>query len=1011
MTSRGHRRAGLDLVASFVVAVAALAAVQCGRQQEVPEETADLATEFADPGMEVRPRLRWWWPGANVDHAELVREVHEIADAGFGGVEIADVYDSVHEPMDPKVYGWGTERWNEAVAVVLEAAKERGLVVDVTIGPHWPSTVPTIVPDDAAAAQEITFGQAIVKGGETYSGELPEPLLPPSGISRGNPDPPLTTHVLRVLAVACRGSCATEGTVTLDAASATDLTDRVVEGRIDWTAPSGADWVLLPIYHRPTGQIVNMFDRNPLNSPVTSPQSYVVDHFGRAGAQAVIDYWESVLLTPRVRALLAEVGGSIFEDSIEIKNTQYWTPGLLEEFEARRGYSIEPYLPVIMNRTIETFGRAAEPAFTFGADNLDERVRHDWEQTLNELWFENRLEPLRSWAESLGMRYRNQGYGTTVDVILSAALTGQPEGESLGFRSNVDQYRALASGRDMGGGLKLSDEMGAFFGAYDTLWTTEMIPTLNRNFAAGVNELYLHGYAYADAPGAQWPGFAAFETAFAEPWNGQQPTWTHIQDLTGYMARTQLVLRRGLNTVDVAYLRPELDRRGGHAEDPSLLRAGYSVGYLSPAVLELPSATVADGRLAPDGPAYRALLIVDEPAMEPTTAKRLLALARAGLPIFFAGATPRTVPGLKDHESQSEALAKVVAELLAEPSVRQVAGEDELLDVLASVGIEPDVRHGEPADVVNVHRRDGGTDFYYLSNNGAEAVTLGVELAGLGTPFALDAWTGAIRPIAPSTPGARGVRIDVSLVPGQATIVAVGDGRVLGGAPGERASGTTADELAYEEGLLVVRDGEAGTYTTTLASGEHVASDIQRVPEPIKLERWTLSVEAWGPGERATQTSKRRLPEITLERLRPWTEIEGLEHVSGVGTYSTTVDLEEGWTGGYGAYLDLGDHVDTVRVRVNGQSVGPVDQIHSVVDVGPSLEGGANTVEVEVATSLANQLLQVRPELAAAPPRPPGPGGGPGGPPRPRMTPQAQGYGLLGPVVLRPYGQVAVSDR
>ncbi len=985
MKTSSHRSTTSHLLASLLLTAAALGSVHCRSQEEEPTATLapDFAGQFASPGREVQPRLRWWWPGAHVDHEELVREVHEIADAGFGGVEIADVYDSVHEPMDPEVYGWGTDRWNEAVAVVLEAANERGLVVDITIGPHWPSTVPTIVPDDPAAAQEVTFGQTIVKGGQTYSGELPEPILPPSGVSRGNPEPPLTTHVLRVLAVACAGACATEGTATLDADSVTDVTDRAGDGRIDWTAPSGADWVLLPIYRRPTGQIVNMYDRNSMNSPVTSPQSYVVDHFGRAGAQAVIDYWEGVLLTPRVRALLAEVGGSIFEDSIEIKNTQYWTPGLLEEFEARRGYSIEPYLPILMNRTRESFRRAAEAAFTFGDTDLDERIRHDWDHTLNELWFENRLEPLRSWTESLGMRYRNQGYGTTVDVILSAALTGQPEGESLGFGDNVDQYRALASGRDMGGGEKLSDEMGAFFGAYDTLWTTEMIPTLSRNFAAGVNELYLHGYAYADAPGAQWPGFAAFETAFAEPWNAQQPTWAHIQDVTGYMARTQLVLRQGRNTVDVAYLRQELDRRGGYPEDPTLLRAGYSVGYLSPAVLELPSANVTDGQLAPDGPAYRALLVVDDPAIPLTAANRLLELARQGLPIIFAGAAPETVPGLLDHEGRSRALRDVVAELLAEPSVKQVPAESDLLDALAGAGIEPAVHYGEPADLLNVHRRVGTTNFYYLYNNADEAVARSVDFVGTGRPFLLDGWTGVIRPIAAFSRTDRGVEVEVSLAPGEATIVAVSSGQALGRAPGEGASDTTADEL--------VDDG--------------------RRPEPLTLDEWTLSVEAWGPGESASETSKVRLEEIRLDGLRPWTAIEGLEHVSGLGTYSTTFDVDGGGTAGHGASLDLGRTVDTVRIRVNGQVVGPVNLMNPVVDIGPYLTAGTNTLEVEVATSLANRLLEARPELAAGSPRPPGSGGAPGGPPRPRMAPRAQGYGLLGPVVLQPHGQAALEER
>ena len=244
--------------------------------------------------------------GCPVKHDELIREVNEIADAGFGGVEIADVYDSVAAVMDPSIYGWGTKAWTDAVEVVLETAKARGLVVDISIGPHWPSTVPTIVPDDAAAAKEIVHGRAIVRGGGAFAGPLPEPVLPPGGVMRGNPSPPVTARVLRVLAARCTGSCDGEGTVELDADSVRDVTASLVDGRLTWTAPAGGEWVLLPIYERGTGQIVNMFAFNPNNSPVTEPQSYVVDHFSRAGAQVVMDYWEKTLLTPRTRQLLAE---------------------------------------------------------------------------------------------------------------------------------------------------------------------------------------------------------------------------------------------------------------------------------------------------------------------------------------------------------------------------------------------------------------------------------------------------------------------------------------------------------------------------------------------------------------------------------------------------------------------------------------------------------------------------------------------------------------------------------
>lgn len=994
--ARGVAVAGM--AAALALGLAGTPAAGAGGSAPASDPTEAFASQFADvTDSTYKAKVRWWWPGAYSSDEEIVREVNEIADAGFGGFEIADVYDSVTEELDPEVYGWGTDNWNHAVEVALQAAKDRGLVVNITVGPHWPSTVPTIDPDSEASSKEITFGQLAVAGGTVYQGDLPDPFLDPSGVTAGNPDPqPLTTELLKVFGVQCADTCSDTGTVALDESTIVDLTDLVVDRQISWDVPEGDNWLLLPVYTRPTGQIVNMFDMNPAASAVTDPQSYVVDHFGAAGSQAVIDYWDSTLLTPAIRELLEEVGGTIFEDSIELKTTGYWTPGMLDEFEADQGYDVSEYLPLVVMRTLGTFAGPGVSAFTFSDSELSELVLEDWDDTINQLWFENRLEPFTEWAESIGMEYRNQGYGTTVDSILSAALTGQPEGESLGFGSEVDRFRAVASGRDMGGTSKLSDEMGAFFGAYATTWNDQMLPTLNRDFSGGVNELYIHGYATDDAPGVEWPGFSAFGTMFAEPWNGKQPTWTAITDMTGYINRTQLVLQQGTNTVDVAFLRQDLDIDGGYFEDQSVVRAGYSTGYLSPGVLELPSATVTDGVLAADGPSYQALIVDDEQAMELATAEKLLELAEDGLPIIVVGGVPERTIG-RDVAGETSDMQDVFDELLTTDGVTQVDEDSDVLDALADV-VEPAVVNATAIDLYNVHRRADGADYYYLYNNTGAALSTSVELSGEGRPYVLDAWTGEIKPIAEYMLDGDRVVVDVSLESGAATIVALAGDDAFGFTGQARsATSTTADEVVVDGQRLMIRDSEAGTYETTLASGREVTSTVKSVPDATELTGWTLAIESWEPGDSATDVAKVAMDPVELDSLVPWSEIEGLEYVSGVGTYTTTLELGKSWTGGYGAYLDLGEHNDSVRVRVNGVEVGPVDQLDAVVDLGGYLHRGSNTIEVKVATSLYNVLLEVRDGFGA---------GGFGS-----LGTEPRAYGLTGPVVLQPYGEAVVAGR
>ena len=99
-------------------------------------------------------------------------------------------------------------------------------------------------------------------------------------------------------------------------------------------------------------------------------------------------------------------------------------------------------------------------------------------------------------------------------------------------------------------------------------------------------------------------------------------------------------------------------------------------------------------------------------------------------------------------------------------------------------------------------------------------------------------------------------------------------------------------------------------------------------------------------------------------------------------------DLGSSWTGGLGAYLHLGGVFDTYTVTVNGRALPPRDVLDLRVDLGPYLRAGRNTIEVEVATTLSNRLRVTRPEVFAVAAR--------------------QAYGLIGPVRLVPYREVAL---
>ena len=970
--------AGLAAGAGLLPRHAAAASEAAVGAQGLPR---DLAQEFANPGLATAAGFRWWWPHGRVDPTEIAREVDQVADAGFGVLEVADVTHSLRArgiEVDLATYGWGSPAWITGVKAALRQAKKRGVRVDVTVGPSWPAAVPTITPDDDAACTELAHGRVTVAGGTTYDGAVPEPVVPAA--------PSVTARDL-IAVQAFRTGATTKGVTTLDASSFIELTDRVSDGRLMWTAPADGAWVVLSYWRRGSGQ-------EPEAGPHTEPRSWVVDHFSAAGAQAVINLWEARILDRELRSLLADTGGYLFEDSLEIETeATIWTPRMLQEFRTRAGYDLMPYLPVVVEAH-ENYVYAFDPVTTT-------RVRDDFNQVLSDLYRDNHLLLLQGFARSLGMGLRVQPYGLETDTVEHSALLDVPETESLGFK-NLDDYRVMAGGRDLGGRTVLSCEAACYFGAaYQTTWD-RALQTINSIFAAGVNQAVLHGFAYADAPDVSWPGFAAFSpyyggaVGYGEAWGPRTPQWRHIGDVAGYLTRTQLVLQTGAPRYDLVFLRQKgwaSTGIGPHWVTREGTHLGWSHSFATAALLDLPGVEVRDGRLAPDGPAYKAMVIApdkfrgQELTIELSAARRVLELARAGLPVVLLGDWSKAEPVGLAQPGDTEEVRRLMTHIAALSTTRTVLVEAEIGAALADLGVSPDVSH-ESSTVMHVRRTVGDVDLYYLANakhaenRRLQRVTQDVWLTSSrvdAVPLLLDSWSGEIVPIGLWERDGNRVRVQVDVRPGQSTIVALVPPT---GPDALGATATSGDGVRVDARGLFVRTSSDGHVTTTLRDGSVVLTAVDRVRQPVELTSWDLEVEDWQPGSAPTETI-RPVRSMRLDKLAPWSQVPGLEDVSGVGRYSTQVDLGSDWGSEDGALLEVGEVSDTFRITVNGHAIGPCDVLDTTVDLGPHLRKGRNVIELEVATTLINRLRMVTPDVYAVAGR--------------------QEYGLIGPVRLGPY--------
>ncbi|GAB6899351.1 glycosyl hydrolase [Kineosporia succinea] len=947
---------------------------------------------FATPPRADAPWVRWPLAPAVTD-AELETELTEMARAGIFGAEI----------------GQGTFPPIAQVATILRKANELGITISLSHGPVAAPEGFTV--DDENARKSVVHGAVKLAGGTSFSGVLPAPST----------ENRLT--LIAVIAYRITGTWSTTATTTLDLDSATDLTGKVTDrdtrgvqggtssGRLTWTAPTGGDWALIAVYGVGT---------------IAQPDLLTV-----AGRRVLTQVMDQEFAP--IKSLLRKNAGDLFYDSHTGDRgspNDTWSNTLAADFRKANGYSLVPYLPALTTLPTSGFG-AALPGFTFGA-TITAKFTNDFAQTRTDVWLRTQVLALQEWAKKYNQKIRLQPYGQNgpaVDSIQAAAVLDKVETETLWFGDVVDNYLPEASAVHMTGRTWYSIEASAVLqGAYAMTWQDQVVH-MNKAYAGGVTKLVSHIYPYADSSTSVWPGFSLFPDSFGNSWGPRSPHWKDAARYNAYFARTQQVLAQGTAQRDVAvymqnyvYPQPYLYENLQYWSDAGLERSGYTRDYLNPTLLALPNAIVTNGRLAEKGPGYKVLILdgqqlptsaASRSAMDVATARRVLALAKAGLPVVVVGSAPASSPGI-DADADAT-VQKLMKQLLAQRGVHVVARQSEVPALLTKLGIRPDAQPAEAGPVLTVHRKDNGADFYWFYNQGSvispktpantydpatgSPVSATFTLAGRGTPLRLNPWDGSVTPIERYTTGKGTVTVSLDLAPEDTAIVVLTTDPSRFGQKSRalHVVSTTADAVVPgKDGAIVIAAAAAGSYSTTLSNGRVVHSKIGALPRAIDLTgtTWTLNAEDWQPasaygttGPAATKTTKKAVS-VRLAALKPWPQIPELTDASGIGVYTSTFQLDATWKAVQSATLSLGSVTDSFTVTINGRTVDFVNQLSASAEIGSHLKQGANTLEVTVSTTLINRLRTLNKTQGTWP---------------------VQANGLVGPVTITPRGTATVA--
>ncbi|KQR50931.1 hypothetical protein ASF88_17075 [Leifsonia sp. Leaf336] len=930
-----------------------------------------------DPPIEFRPELRWWLAeGLHTDRT-LRFEIDAAHRLGFGGMEFLAMDE---EAIDHSRYGWGSEEWVHDSQIVVEETTARGMSVSFTSGTNWSNAnLPTIDPDHPAAARELNYVVEDVQAATGRHGVLPrieldaereESLLPGHRIA------PKTQEFVAAVAVPVVEQGAEGAAPVLDADAVLELTSHVVDGALDWAPDDDRAWKLFVFWSHGTGQTA---------SPSASV-NYTVNYLDRAGVDAVIDYWGSTVLTPELRALIARnPRAQMYMDSLELntwgEGGLFWGASVARDFRERRGYDITPWLPFLTRSVLLMASATTYRYEPTAAQRLTvEKVRHDYVETLTDLYIENMLRPFAAFLHENGILLRSEiSYGLPFELTRPGPEVDGIETESLEFGSQIDAYRLLAGPAHLFG-KQYSSETGATTRNHmlDHRFYDQIIAT---QLAAGITKTVLHGWAStAGAEGAtEWPGHEGMWPGFSERFDLRQPASEFYPQWNAAIGRIQYLLRQGRPRVDVGILRTDhfvdnmsgmyfLDHDGSRIpdevaygtmwmrnrenhwwQDLGMQDAGWSYEFFDGSLLQHEDVSFADGLVQPDGPGYQALIVYQE-ALNADVARLLLDGARAGLRVLIVNgarelkllmtgehilnthAASRT-PGLDGRDDE---LAATMAELRAQPTVAEVDDPAETVAALRGLGVTGRAEFAtENRTVLGYLREEGELLHVYLYNflyETGEDTVVEVALPGLGTPYRIDPWSGAVAEH-------RGVHIE-----GHRTLVSVAL------APGEIAL-LTVDRSQRPE-----------------------SSDPAEREVVQEVDGWSITVESWDAGENELIVEDRGLgyesrevrpttavTTIAVEgsELRPWTELAGVgAEVSGVAEYRASVELDRAAEPGTRLLLHLGSTAGGLgSVVVNDADARGFDTSRPVVDITDLARTGHNTIVVRVASSLNNRLI------------------------------------------------------
>lgn len=633
-------------------------------------------------------------------------------------------------------------------------------------------------------------------------------------------------------------------------------------------------------------------------------EGYVMDHLNPKAVSHYFERFDKAFAASGVSA-----PATFFNDSYEVYEAD-WTPALLTEFEARRGYKLEDKFPQFLDEAHPEHGQ----------------VISDYRETVSDLLLEVFTASWREWAHShksyLGGNtiIRNQAHGSPANLLDVYAAVDIPEIEGFGLSDfGIVGLRkdSLTKKNDSDlSMLKYPASVAHFYGkpfvsAETFTWLTEHFrtslsqckPDFDLMMVAGVNHCYFHGTTYSPAEAA-WPGHLFYASVEMSPINS---IWADAPAFFKYITRVQSWMQYGKPDNDLLVYLPvydiwheypgrllQFDIHSMAKKAPkfiaavnSIYNAGYDMDYCSDRMINAIKGVNANGEIiAPSGVTYKALVLPEVKRMPAATRARIDELKSQGAVILEIATADGYLPALTQAGATHKALRP--------ETMRNQFG-------------------------LRAIRRSNDKGFHYfissLQDHGVEGwIKLATPAA---SAYRFDALTGKVE-TAPVRKDANGeTEVYLSLASGESCV------------------------------LQTITDGPAVTSEAKTLGDAKVTIDLTQ-------NKWTLApTQQW--------TSFETCAPQTLKSLAAWTTLDkSWQTARGTARYTTTVSvnakqlkLAQRWI------LDLGDVRESAHVYVNGKDAGVAFCAPFRLDITDMLQKGKNEIVIDVTGLVANYIAEM----------------------------------------------------